>query len=147
MRCLTFPPKTNGRGESFDFGFGHSHAGFSDIASFYDTCNIPDWVIQEAGDPATERDKLFDRSPIAHVDRLQAPILLTHGENDWRVPVAQSRRFVDKARAFGKVVAYVEFPGQGHGIDGLENNLAYYQVLFDFYESLDVGSERGGGSR
>jgi dipeptidyl aminopeptidase/acylaminoacyl peptidase len=69
-------------------------------------------------------------------------VILTHGENDWRVPVTESRRFVEKARGLGKRVAYVEFPGQGHGIDGLANNLTYYQALFDFYESLGAGAER-----
>lgn len=137
MRCLTFPPETNGRNESFDFGFGLSHAGFSDLLTFYEACNIPDWVVLEAGDPQKERQKLLDRSPISHVDRLRAPLLLTHGENDWRVPVEESRRFNQKAKALGKPVTYVEFPGQGHGIEGLANMLTYYSTVFEFLESLD----------
>jgi dipeptidyl aminopeptidase/acylaminoacyl peptidase len=138
LRALTFPPETNGRGEGFDFGFGISHAGFSDILTFYESCNIPDWVLLEAGDPVTEREKLMDRSPIHHVERLQAPVLLTHGRNDWRVPVSESRRFVTRARALGKPVAYVEFSGQGHGIGGLQNKLDYYGAIFSFLESLDA---------
>jgi dipeptidyl aminopeptidase/acylaminoacyl peptidase len=137
MRALTFPPETNGRGESFDFGFGLCHAGFSDLLTFYETCNIPDWIILEAGDPRKEQQKLLDRSPISHVERLKAPLLLTHGENDWRVPVEESRRFAQKAKALGKPVTYVEFPGQGHGIEGLPNTLTYYNVIFGFLESLD----------
>ncbi|MBU1699445.1 MAG: prolyl oligopeptidase family serine peptidase [Candidatus Eisenbacteria bacterium] len=140
MRCMTFPPETNGRNEDFDFGFGISHAGFSDILTFYDSCNIPDWVLLEAGDPFTERAKLADRSPINHVDKLRAPILLTHGKNDWRVPVQESRRFVEAASALGKPVTYIEFEGQGHGIGGLDNLMAFYQGMFDFLESLDNGS-------
>ncbi|MCA8959004.1 MAG: S9 family peptidase [Planctomycetes bacterium] len=137
LRCLTFPPETNGRDAHFDFGFGWSHAGFSDILSFYQSCNIPDWVIQEAGDPATEAAKLRDRSPYTHVDLLNAPVLLTHGENDWRVPVTESRKFVERARALGRDVTYVEFPGQGHGIRGFENQVRYYQAVLSFIESLD----------
>lgn len=138
MRCLTFPPETNGRDASFDFGFGVSHAGFSDITTFYETCNIPDWVVLEAGDPATERDKLLDRSPISHVELLSAPLLLTHGENDWRVPVSESRRFHERAKELGKPVVYVEFAGQGHGVKGLANNLVYYETVLGFLESLDA---------
>ncbi|MBA2663098.1 MAG: S9 family peptidase [Bradymonadaceae bacterium] len=132
MRALTFPPETNKRDEAYAFGFGISHAGFSDILSFFETCNIPDWVILEAGNPATEADKLRDRSPLTHVERLAAPILLTHGENDSRVPVAESRRFAERASELGRPVTYVEFAGQGHGIDGLDNTLHYYRVVFDF---------------
>lgn len=137
MRALTFPPSTNGRNASFDFGFGWSHAGFSNIINFYESCNIPDWVIKEAGDPATESEKLLDRSPISHVVRLRAPILLTHGSNDWRVPVTESRAFTARARELGKSVTYVEFEGQGHGIRGFDNLVNYYQAALTFFESLD----------
>lgn len=59
---------------------------------------IPDWVILEAGDPETEREKLLDRSPITHVNRLESPILLMHGSNDSRVEVSESRQFVAAVR-------------------------------------------------
>ncbi len=42
MRALTFPAATNGRNESYDFGFGMNHAGFSSIVTFYDATNTPD---------------------------------------------------------------------------------------------------------
>ena len=143
MRALTFPPETNGRNEDYDFGFGMSHAGFSSIVSFYDATNIPDWIILEAGDPETEREKLLDRSPITHVDRLDSPILLTHGSNDNRVGVTESRAFVEAARSLDRPVTYVEFEGQGHGISGLENQVTYYQTRFGFLESVvcDVDGE------
>jgi dipeptidyl aminopeptidase/acylaminoacyl peptidase len=118
-----------------------SHAGFSSIVSFYDATNIPDWIILEAGDPETEREKLLDRSPITHVDRLDSPILLTHGSNDNRVGVTESRAFVEAARALEKPVTYVEFEGQGHGISGLENQVNYYQTRFDFLENVVCGVE------
>jgi len=141
MRALTFPPETNGRNEAYALGFGMSHAGFSNIVSFYDATNIPDWIILEAGDPETEREKLLDRSPITHVDRLDSPILLTHGSNDNRVGVTESRAFVEAARALEKPVTYVEFEGQGHGISGLGNQVNYYQTRFDFLEEVVCGVE------
>jgi len=134
MRALTHPPETNGRNESYPLGFGMAHAGFSNIKSFYDATNIPDWVVLESGDPnvAEELAKMNDRSPMAHVDRLQAPILLTHGSQDWRVPVDESRQFVEAARAAKKPVQYVEVEGQGHHIEGLSLQVQVYQARFDF---------------
>lgn len=136
MRALTFPPYTNERNEDYDFGFGMSHAGFSSIVTFYEATNIPDWIVLEAGDPASEREKLEDRSPINHIDRLDSPLLLTHGENDSRVEVSESRQFAAKAREMGKPVTYVEFEGQGHGITGLRNNVAYFQARFNFLRKV-----------
>jgi len=136
MRALTFPPETNGRNEAYALGFGLSHAGFSSIVTFYDATNIPDWIILEAGDPKTEADKLADRSPLTHAGRLESPLLLTHGSNDNRVGVTESRQFYEAAQALDRPVTYVEFEGQGHGIRGLENLVDYYGVQFDFLEGI-----------
>jgi dipeptidyl aminopeptidase/acylaminoacyl peptidase len=136
MRALTFPPTTNDRNDEYPFGFGISHAGFSSIVTFYDATNIPDWILLEAGDPATEREKLLDRSPLTHVERLRAPLLLTHGSNDNRVGVGESRQFAERARALNRPVTYVEFPGQGHGIQGLENQVRDFRVQLDFLSGV-----------
>ncbi len=134
MRLMTFPGEINGLEADFDWGFGMSHAGFSDIIHFYEHCNIPDWVILEAGDPETEADKLRDRSPLYHADKLKGRLLLTHGENDNRVPVEGSVFMADsiKARGKGDQVELMIFEGQGHPVKGLENNLKFYKAWFDF---------------
>lgn len=134
MRALTFPPGTNGRNELYPFGFGLAHAGFSDIQSFHDASNIPDWVVLESGDPSkpAERARMKDRSPLTHANRLQMPLLLTHGSNDWRVPVDESRQFAEKAKSLGLPVTYVEFEGQGHHIEGLALQVKLFQTRFDF---------------
>jgi dipeptidyl aminopeptidase/acylaminoacyl peptidase len=137
MRILTFPEEVNGVHVSFNWGFGISHAGFSDIAHFYEHCNIPDWVKMEAGDPATEAAKLLDRSPISHADKAKGKLLLTHGTNDSRVPIEGSRRMAAELEKYGKDYELVEFEGQGHGIKGLENTARNYRVWFTFLESLD----------
>ncbi|MCA9734650.1 MAG: S9 family peptidase [Deferribacteres bacterium] len=136
MRCLTFPGEINGNKASFEWGFGISHAGFSDINHFYENCNIPDWVILEAGDPKTEADKLRDRSPLYHADKMVGKLLLTHGTNDNRVPIEGSRWMADSLRVYNKDVTLIEFEGQGHGIKGLENTVRFYNVWFDFLDKI-----------
>ncbi|HEY0139108.1 MAG TPA: prolyl oligopeptidase family serine peptidase [Nannocystis sp.] len=142
MRALTFPPATNNRNDSYAFGFGLSHAGFSDIKNFHDQSNIPDWVVLESGDPSKPDDlaRMRDRSPISHVDLLRAPLLLTHGGNDWRVPVGESRAFHEKAKALGKPTTYVEFAGQGHHIEGLTLLRQLFQARFDFLMAVAQGA-------
>lgn len=138
MRALTFPPGTNGHKDVYPLGFGLAHAGFSDIKNFYDATNIPDWVVLESGDPANPKDlaKMKDRSPLTHVSRLRAPILVTHGSQDWRVPVDESRRFASAAKELGLPVQYVEFEGQGHHIEGLGLQVKLFQTRFDFLQAV-----------
>ncbi len=135
MRALTFEP-VPGR---YDFGFGLAHAGFSDILTFYRGTNIPDWVRLEGGDPEVAADaaRMRKRSALANVQRLRAPLLLTHGANDARVPVDESRQIANKAAELGRPVTYVEFDGQGHHIEGLRRRTEYFQANFDLLENVN----------
>ncbi|MFC1550760.1 S9 family peptidase [Candidatus Neomarinimicrobiota bacterium] len=136
MRLLTFPGEINGNKAHFDWGFGISHAGFSDIIHFYENCNIPDWVTLEAGDPKTEESKLKDRSPLYHADKMVGKLLLTHGTNDSRVPIEGSRWMADSLQKYQKDVTLVEFEGQGHGVKGLDNTITRYKAWFEFLDSI-----------
>ncbi len=144
MRALTFEPSP----ELYPFGFGLAHAGFSDIITFYGSTNIPDWVRLESGDPGVPEDaaKMRERSPLTHVERLRAPLLLTHGANDSRVPVAESRQLAAKAKEVGAPVTYVEFDGQGHHIEGLGRRAEFFQANFDLLESAAPPPAGAGGA-
>jgi acetyl esterase/lipase len=52
-------------------------------------------------------------SPLSRLP-LRVPQLLVHGDADDRVPVEQSRRYAEAARAAGDEVELVEFAGVGH---------------------------------
>ncbi len=147
MRALTFPPQTNGRNESYPLGFGMSHAGFSDIKTFYDATNIPDWVVLESGDPDVPKDlaKMKERSPLQQVELLRAPLLLTHGSQDWRVPVEESRQIAKAAAELKRPVNYVEIDGQGHHIEGLGLQVQVYQARFDFLMAVAKAAAASAG--
>jgi dienelactone hydrolase len=138
MRALTFPQVTHRGGARYPFGFGLSDAGFSDIKSFYDATNIPDWVVLESGDPNVpeELERMNDRSALRHVGRLSAPLLLTHGEKDWRVPTDESRRFAAAAAKLRLPVTYVEFAGQGHKVKGLDGQTRAWQARLEFLQRV-----------
>jgi dipeptidyl aminopeptidase/acylaminoacyl peptidase len=55
------------------------------------------------------------RSPIHHLDRLNAALLTLQGAEDKVVPAAQSRAIVEAVRARGRPVAYLEFEAEQHG--------------------------------
>ena len=55
------------------------------------------------------------RSPLHHVERIKAPVILFHGLDDQVVPVAQSERLALALRERGVPVALHLFPGEGHG--------------------------------
>ena len=132
MRLMTFPGEVNGFKASFPFGFGIAVAGFSDIIYEHYHSNIPDWDYLEAGDPVTEKEKLMDRSPINHTDKISGPLLLIHGDHDDRVDIGGSQMLYDKLKAEGKPVEFLIMEGQGHGYKGLDNQMRYYRTILDF---------------
>lgn len=97
-----------------------SFAGVSDVASMlrYDrrAMSAPryfrDWQERVQGDKDFELDTV---SPIKQVDRMTAPILLAHGEDDDNVPLYQSRRLHEALLKLKRPHEYVVYPKEGHG--------------------------------
>lgn len=53
-------------------------------------------------------------SPIHHVEHIQAPVLLIHGEKDRTAPLEQVQRLCAKLRSAGKNCELLIIPGAGH---------------------------------
>jgi dienelactone hydrolase len=64
---------------------------------------------------------LRSRSPLYHMDRLRAPMLIAQGANDPRVNQAESEQFVAAMRAKNLEVEYALYPNEGHGFARPEN--------------------------
>jgi dipeptidyl aminopeptidase/acylaminoacyl peptidase len=78
------------------------------------------YLRQQMGDPVKDKELWEERSPINYADQVTAKMLLLHGENDPRCPVAESRNYIEALKKSGKVEGedfeYVEIKGQGHGM-------------------------------
>ena len=61
------------------------------------------------------RDVYVARSPIHFTDQLNCPLLLLQGLEDRVVPPNQAETMFEALKAKGVPVAYVPFPGEGHG--------------------------------
>ena len=91
--------------------------GIADFATFL--ASTSPWRrahrADEYGDPVRHR-ALFDRiSPLRHVDRIRAPLLVLHGLRDPRVAIGESEQVVAALQARGKPVQYEVFDYAGHG--------------------------------
>ena len=54
-------------------------------------------------------------SPLNNAERITSPLMVVQGANDPRVPVGESRQMVERVRANGLDVAYMEGANEGHG--------------------------------
>lgn len=84
----------------------------------------PSWRSQVAiliGDPDTDEEFLLSRSPATYTDRIEAPLFLIQGANDYRVPQPESDQIVETLRARGVDVRYDVYDDEGHHFGKREN--------------------------
>lgn len=72
------------------------------------------------------------RSAIYWPEKINVPILILHGEKDWRVKASQAKKLSEKLKEAGKVHELVIFPKGDHGLNThpSERN----QKIFDWFD-------------
>ncbi|MEL6705710.1 MAG: S9 family peptidase [Bacteroidota bacterium] len=97
----------------------------------------------EYGDITEPRWRAFyeENSPIRQADRIDVPVLYSHGARDPRIDIAETEVMVRNLRARGVPAPYVRFLDEGHGWRKLANRLFYYRYQATFLEDvLGIGS-------
>ncbi|HEX9885948.1 MAG TPA: S9 family peptidase [Longimicrobiales bacterium] len=93
------------------------HAAISDWYSFYGQTDIPHLLEFGFGGLPWVTKETFERfSPIEYAENVATPLLITHGEEDRRVPISQGEQYYRSLKKMGKTVEFLRFPREGHGI-------------------------------
>jgi dipeptidyl aminopeptidase/acylaminoacyl peptidase len=87
---------------------------------------------QRVGNPDTEPDFLWSRSPLSRVDAIRIPMLIAQGANDPRVKREESEQIVAAMSERGVPHRYLVFEDEGHGFRKPENNLAFHAAAEEF---------------
>jgi dipeptidyl aminopeptidase/acylaminoacyl peptidase len=106
------------------------------------------------GNPDTEPDFLWSRSPLSRVDEIRIPILVAQGANDPRVKQAEAEQIVAALSEKGIDHEYMLFEDEGHGFAKPENRLRFYAAAERFladhlggrYEPEDEADSAASGS-
>jgi dipeptidyl aminopeptidase/acylaminoacyl peptidase len=80
---------------------------------------------RRVGNPETEADFLWSRSPLSRVNDIRIPMLIAQGANDPRVKMAESDQIVQAMEERGIPHTYMVFPDEGHGFAKPENSLRF----------------------
>ncbi|MFI5893436.1 S9 family peptidase [Actinoplanes sp. NPDC051513] len=116
------------------FAVGVDVCGMSNFFTFYR--DTEPWIaaaaISKYGDPDRDEKLLADLSPINHLDRLRAPLMIVHGENDTNVPIVEAEQLVAALAERGHPHRYLLFPGEGHDLLHRANRATYLRETIDW---------------
>ena len=119
------------------YAAGVDYVGVSNLLTFMRTIP-PYWkpmlgMMQEmVGDMDKDVDLLKAASPVFHVDRIRAPLLIAQGAKDPRVAKAESDQMVEAMRKRGVEVEYLVKANEGHGFRNEENRFEFYEAMERF---------------
>lgn len=76
----------------------------------------------------------LDQSPIFHVDKIRTPFMILHGMEDGAVDYVEGLQFFNAARAAGKQVILLSYPGEAHNLTNRDNQKDFTIRMKQFFD-------------
>jgi dipeptidyl aminopeptidase/acylaminoacyl peptidase len=84
------------------------------------------------GSPDQDKDLLEDRSPLNHIDKIQAPLMMAYGKRDARVDLSHALKVEKELKRHEKEYQLMIKKDEGHGFRKFQNRMDYYAMMEDF---------------
>ena len=118
-----------------------THASLWDLRPFHGTTDTSvDWE-HEMGDPYLEPERYDRHSPAESIGQFRTPMLVTHGERDFRVPVGEAIRLWTDLRRHGIPSRFLYFPDENHWILKPNNSRLWYETVLNFLDEHVLGKD------
>jgi dipeptidyl aminopeptidase/acylaminoacyl peptidase len=118
-----------------------SHAGLWVLDQMFGTTDHPMFWRPQFGDPLTQPEMYEANSPHRHIERIRTPVLVIHGNKDYRVPVSEALRLWWDLSRYGVEAKFLYFPDENHWILTPGNARIWYETVFAFLARHVLGQE------
>lgn len=132
-------------GHTDRFGAIVTHAGLWALDQQHATTDAAEWKTGLFGTVEEHPEWYADNSPHRFVDRIRTPMLVVHGNRDYRVPVSEALRLWWDlvSRHDGPPDAlphrFLQFTGEHHWVLGPANSRIWYETVLGFCERHVLG--------
>jgi len=112
-----------------------AHCGIFDTRAMgYSTEELwfTDW--ENGGSVFTKPGNYDTFNPMLHADKWKAPMLVVHGDKDYRVPLTQGIGSFTACQAKGIDSKYLRFPDENHWVLKPQNSLMWHDTVFGWLE-------------
>jgi dipeptidyl aminopeptidase/acylaminoacyl peptidase len=118
-----------------------SHAGLWVLDQMFGTTDHPMFWRPQFGDPLTEPEMYQVNSPHRHIAQIRTPMLVIHGNKDYRVPVGEALRLWWDLSRHDITAKFLYFPDENHWILTPGNARIWYETVFAFLAEHVLGQE------
>ena len=119
----------------FHFKVLVSHDGVYNLESMYGTTEelwFPEWEFK--GTPWTNPAMYTRWSPHKFANNFNTPILIIHGELDYRVPIGEGMQLFTTVQRKGIDSKILIFPDEGHWVLKPQNSRLWYNTVLDWVD-------------
>jgi dipeptidyl aminopeptidase/acylaminoacyl peptidase len=116
-----------------------SHAGLWSLDQMFGTTDAPMFWRPQLGDPLTAPERYEQNSPHRHVASIRTPMLVIHGNQDFRVPVGEALRLWWDLNEHGAEAKFLYFPDENHWILTPGHATVWYETVFAFLAQHVLG--------
>jgi dipeptidyl aminopeptidase/acylaminoacyl peptidase len=118
-----------------------THASLWALEQFHGTTDHGVLWEREFGDPYTDPSRYVAHSPNRFVGNITTPMLVVHGEKDFRVPVGEGLRLWTDLRRHGVESRFLYFPDENHWVLKPNNSRVWYATVCAFLDHHVLGRE------
>ncbi|WP_433431246.1 prolyl oligopeptidase family serine peptidase [Nonomuraea sp. CA-141351] len=116
-----------------------THASLWNLDQFAGTTDASMYWQREFGEPGSERYALL--SPHHSLGNITTPLLVIHGDKDYRVPIGEALRLWWDLQRTEVESKFLYFPDENHWILKPGNAVAWYETVFAFLAQHVLGQE------
>ncbi|GGK72848.1 peptidase S9 [Sphaerisporangium melleum] len=116
-----------------------THASLWNLEQFAGTTDGADYWEREFGPVGAERYR--ELSPHLWLDKITTPMLVIHGDKDYRVPIGEALRLWWDLRRTSVESKFLYFPDENHWILKPGNAVAWYETVLAFLAQHVLGEE------
>jgi dipeptidyl aminopeptidase/acylaminoacyl peptidase len=113
-----------------------SHAGVYNLTSMYGATEelwFPEWEFK--GMPWTNPEMYAKWSPHMFVKEFRTPMLVIHGELDYRVPVGEGLQLFTALQRQGVESRLLIYPDEGHWVLKPQNSELWYNTVLEWFDN------------
>jgi dipeptidyl aminopeptidase/acylaminoacyl peptidase len=118
-----------------------SHAGLWVLDQMFGTTDLPSYWRRMFGDPLTQPERYVANSPNRSLGAIRTPMLVIHGDKDYRVPLGEALRLWADAQGRVPGARFLYFPDENHWILKPGHVTVWYQTVFAFLAEHVLGEE------